>query len=129
MIIHRGSNCFFRTNVYIVGFGMALSEIDIWWLLNKRALFLANVSGINNSIVYLYNDEYENEKMFRMFLPLYVPFMYLIIRLNVIETISIIFLRACAEHKRKSHCAHSFCDCIVYGVANDFVFQDLTLSA
>lgn len=53
---------FFRTNVYIVGFGMALSEIDVWWLLNKRARFLPNVPGINNKIVYLYNNEYENEK-------------------------------------------------------------------
>jgi len=53
---------FFRTNVYIVGFGMDFSEIDIWWLLNKRARFLLEVPEITNSITYLYNDKYESEE-------------------------------------------------------------------
>lgn len=51
---------FFNTNVYIVGFGMAFSEIDIWWLLNKRARFKLEVPEIQNSITYLYNEDYEN---------------------------------------------------------------------
>ncbi len=53
---------FFRTNVYIVGFGMDFSEIDIWWLLNKRARLLLEVPEIKNSITYLYDDKYESEK-------------------------------------------------------------------
>lgn len=53
---------FFRTNVYIVGFGMVFSEIDIWWLLNKRARFLLEVPEIKNSITYLYNNKYESEE-------------------------------------------------------------------
>lgn len=52
---------FFRTNVYIVGFGMDFSELDIWWLLNKRARLMLEVSEINNTITYLYNAKYENE--------------------------------------------------------------------
>lgn len=50
---------FFRTNLYIIGFGMNFSEIDIWWLLNKRARFQLEIPLINNSITYLYNEEYE----------------------------------------------------------------------
>lgn len=50
---------FFRTNVYIVGFGMDFSEIDIWWLLNKRARFKLEIPEINNTITYLYNEEFE----------------------------------------------------------------------
>lgn len=52
---------FFRTNLYIVGFGMALSEIDIWWLLNKRARLKLEVPEIENRITYLYNPEYEDK--------------------------------------------------------------------
>lgn len=51
---------FFNTNVYIVGFGMDFSEIDIWWLLNKRARLKLESPEIENSIVYLYNQEYES---------------------------------------------------------------------
>lgn len=52
---------FFRTNLYIVGFGMDFSEIDIWWLLNKRARFMLEVPEINNSITYLYNVDHDKE--------------------------------------------------------------------
>jgi hypothetical protein len=52
---------FFNTNVYIVGFGMDFSEIDIWWLLNKRARIKLEVSEIQNSIIYLYNKDYESK--------------------------------------------------------------------
>lgn len=51
---------FFNTNVYIAGFGMDFSEIDIWWLLNKRARFKLETSEIRNDIIYLYNKDYEN---------------------------------------------------------------------
>lgn len=49
---------FFNSNVYIVGFGMDFSEIDIWWLVNKRARFKAQVPQINNRISYLYDPKY-----------------------------------------------------------------------
>lgn len=51
---------FFHTNVYIAGFGMDFSEIDIWWLLNKRARFKLEVPEIRNDIIYLYNKGYES---------------------------------------------------------------------
>lgn len=53
---------FFRTDVYIVGFGMDFSEIDIWWLLNKRARFQSEGILVNNSISYIYNSDYESEQ-------------------------------------------------------------------
>ncbi len=53
---------FFRTNVFIVGFGMNFSEIDIWWLINKRARFKNNGVMINNTITYLYNPIYEDRE-------------------------------------------------------------------
>ena len=53
---------FFRTNLYIIGFGMDFSEIDIWWLLNKRARFMLEIPEINNRITYLFNHDYENEE-------------------------------------------------------------------
>jgi len=52
---------FFRSNVYIVGFGMAFSEIDIWWLLNKRARLMLNIPEITNTITFLNNPAYEDE--------------------------------------------------------------------
>lgn len=56
---------FFNTNVYIAGFGMSFSEIDIWWLLNKRARFMLEIPQIANEITYLYDTNYdkEDEKM------------------------------------------------------------------
>jgi len=53
---------FFRTNVYIVGFGMDFSEIDIWWLLNKRARLKLEAPEIQNSITFLYNEDYESKE-------------------------------------------------------------------
>lgn len=53
---------FFRTNVYIVGFGMDFSELDIWWLLNKRARYMLKVPELKNVITYLHNVRYENEE-------------------------------------------------------------------
>lgn len=50
---------FFRTNIYIVGFGLNFSEIDIWWLLNKRARLMIDIPQIRNTITYLYNEEFE----------------------------------------------------------------------
>ena len=50
----------FRTNVYIVGFGMGFSEIDIWWLLNKRARMIQEDKCISNTITYLYAEQFTN---------------------------------------------------------------------
>lgn len=47
---------FFKTNVYIACFGMDFSEIDIWWLLNKRCRLIKLGVPINNKIVFLYNE-------------------------------------------------------------------------
>lgn len=52
----------FRTNVYIVGLGMDFSEIDIWWLFNKRIRIKNQISQIQNHIFYLYNKLYDNRK-------------------------------------------------------------------
>ena len=56
---------FFKTNVYIAGFGLDFAEIDIWWLLNKRFRLKKQGVSINNKIVYLYTafDTGENEKL------------------------------------------------------------------
>lgn len=51
---------FFNSNVFVVGFGMDLSEIDIWWLLNKRARIMLENHNITNQITYLYNPEYDS---------------------------------------------------------------------
>lgn len=51
---------FFNTNVYIVGFGMNFSEIDIWWLLNKHARSAKVFPEITNSIFYLFNERYDD---------------------------------------------------------------------
>ena len=50
---------FFRTNIYIVGFGLNSSEIDIWWLLNKRARLTIDIPQIKNTVTYLYNEAFE----------------------------------------------------------------------
>jgi len=52
---------FFNSNVYIVGFGMAFSEIDIWWLINKRARFKTEIPQIENTITYLYDTRHLNK--------------------------------------------------------------------
>lgn len=54
---------FFSTDLYIVGFGMDFSEIDIWWLLNKRARMTVDIPEIDNKIVYLYNSKFESPQL------------------------------------------------------------------
>ena len=50
---------FFKTNVYISCFGMDFSEIDIWWILNKRKRFIKEGIPVKNNIVFLYS-KYDN---------------------------------------------------------------------
>lgn len=52
---------FFNSNVYIAGFGLDFSEIDIWWLLDKRSRLIKQEVPINNKVVFLYN-EYDLQK-------------------------------------------------------------------
>ncbi|ATG02115.1 Uncharacterised protein [Lelliottia amnigena] len=51
---------FFSTNVHIIGFSLDYTEIDIWWLLNKRARFSSN--GLVNNKIYFYVNEISTEK-------------------------------------------------------------------
>ena len=54
---------FFSTNLYIAGFGLSYDEIDIWWLLNKRArIHKENKKLIRNKIYYLYSER-DNERI------------------------------------------------------------------
>lgn len=46
---------FFNTNIYIVGLGLSSDELDIWWLLVRRAQLLADrdIGGkITNRVIY-----------------------------------------------------------------------------
>lgn len=38
---------FFFTDIHIIGFGMDFSELDIWWLLNKRMRYMTDKSSVN----------------------------------------------------------------------------------
>lgn len=59
---------FFHTNVYIVGLGLDYSEIDIWWLLNKRKRIEKGINQekinsrniVKNKIYYLYNIQFDS---------------------------------------------------------------------
>ncbi|AZA56970.1 hypothetical protein [Chryseobacterium shandongense] len=42
---------FFSSNVHIAGFGLDFSEIDLWWILTKRAR-LKSISNLENKIYY-----------------------------------------------------------------------------
>lgn len=54
---------FFFSNIYILGFGMDFAEIDIWWLLNKRArIKLESPKLIKNKIIYYSNPHFDKNK-------------------------------------------------------------------
>ncbi|MHB8127588.1 MAG: SIR2 family protein [Mobilitalea sp.] len=52
---------FFSSNIYVIGFGMDFSEIDIWWLLNRRSrLYIQNPNSImdlKKSKIYFFVDK------------------------------------------------------------------------
>lgn len=56
---------FYNSNIYILGFNLDLSEIDIWWILTHRAfLYYSNYEGLKEKIkneIYFY-DTYEVSK-------------------------------------------------------------------
>ena len=51
---------FFNTNIHILGLGLDYSEIDLWWILNKRARLMIN-NSIQNRIIF-YTDKIDEEK-------------------------------------------------------------------
>lgn len=51
---------FFSSHVHIIGFSLDYSETDIWWLLNKRARFLAD--GLVKNKIYFYTNNCDEEK-------------------------------------------------------------------
>ena len=54
---------FFFNNIYIFGFGMDFSELDIWWLLNKRArIKINNPNFIQNTITYYYQSQFDSNR-------------------------------------------------------------------
>ena len=58
---------FFNSDIHIVGFGFDYSEIDLWWILNKRArMMLANNSA----------KQIKNKKIIRLSPPI-LPFIFL----------------------------------------------------
>lgn len=44
---------FFFTDIYIAGFGMSYSEIDIWWLLTRRSRIEFSNKKLQNKIIYI----------------------------------------------------------------------------
>lgn len=54
-------DAFFFSNLHIIGFGMDFSEIDIWWLLSRRARLMKKGS-INNRIYYYSTDPIPENK-------------------------------------------------------------------
>ncbi len=52
---------FFSSNIHIVGFSLDYSEMDIWWILNKRARFLTK--NLIKNKVYFYTNSIDEEKM------------------------------------------------------------------
>jgi hypothetical protein len=66
--LNNGSYCFtswidlfFSSNIHIIGFSLDYSEIDIWWLLNKRARFAAE-GNVSNRI-FFYVDRIDKQKL------------------------------------------------------------------
>jgi len=55
---------FFTTNIYIIGFTLDFSEIDLWWIINKRARMM-KTSGLRKFIkneIHFYCDGIEEQK-------------------------------------------------------------------
>ncbi len=52
---------FFSSNVHIVGLSLDYSETDLWWVLNKRARFVAD--DLVSNKIYFYTNQMDDEKM------------------------------------------------------------------
>ncbi|OSZ46148.1 hypothetical protein BVZ31_05970 [Alcaligenes faecalis] len=53
---------FFNSDIYFIGFSLDYSEIDIWWVLNKRARISREVDGGLGNRVYFYDFDICPEK-------------------------------------------------------------------
>lgn len=53
---------FFNSDVYFIGFSLDYSEIDIWWVLNKRARINREIDGGLGNKVYFYDFDVCPEK-------------------------------------------------------------------
>ncbi len=51
---------FFNSNIHVLGMGLDYSEIDLWWILNKRARLMLN-NTIKNKIIF-YTDKIDEAK-------------------------------------------------------------------
>lgn len=54
---------FFSHDIHIIGFSLDFSEIDIWWLLNKRARMLHDKDYPIHNKIYYYTNEENKEKL------------------------------------------------------------------
>lgn len=61
---HSWIDLFFCSDMYISGFGMDYAEIDIWWLIIRRARLMMELNNkeINNRIHFLYSICYDAGK-------------------------------------------------------------------
>ena len=53
---------FFRTNVYIIGFGLAYEETDLWYVLTIRKRLIRNNNRNINNHIYYYDIEKDSDK-------------------------------------------------------------------
>lgn len=53
---------FYNTNIHILGFGLDFSEIDIWWILNKRQRDLEIKKLPIKNKIYYYDVSYKQEE-------------------------------------------------------------------
>lgn len=58
---------FFKTDVHIMGFGLAYSETDLWWLLNKRARMKKENPHLQNRIVFYGDADPCKEELLKSF--------------------------------------------------------------
>ena len=52
--IHSWIDLFFMNNIHIIGFGLDYSELDIWWLLNKRMRFIHDGETVIQNKITIY---------------------------------------------------------------------------
>ena len=59
---------FFTNNIHIIGFGLDYSELDIWWILNKRMRFIKDEEiNINNKIYFYGYVDKDKELLLKNF--------------------------------------------------------------
>lgn len=78
--IHSWIDLFFFTDVHIFAFGLDYSEMDIWWILNRRKRMLVENKLINSlpNKIYFYMNDLDPEKA-----KLLKDFDVIVVRVNV----------------------------------------------